>query len=268
MVFRITGQGDLTVVASFGTFDGVSGLPLVQAADGTFYGTMESGETGKGSVFRMTPDGVVSTVFAFADDHIVGMKAIMQARDGDLYGVTEHGGPNQLGTVFRVTTAGVLTTIHTFSGGLGGSRPIGRMVQAADGHLYGTTAGGGAAGFGTIFRITRSGALTTLHSFAASDGRPLSPLSVGSDGLVYGTTSNSINEGLLLGSVFRVSPVTAAVTTLHSFPIDESEGVPGESGVVEGPDGEIYGTTRMQSQIPGGKQGTFYRLSSGRAVVR
>jgi uncharacterized repeat protein (TIGR03803 family) len=262
IVFRITYEGEFSMVASFGRYDGISGLPLVQAADGTFYGTMEYGENNAGSVFRMTPAGVVSTVYAFPGEP-PGIKAIIQGSDGHLYGVTEYGGPDQLGTVFRVTTAGEFTTLHTFTGGSDGSRPVSRLAQGADGHLYGTTSFGGAAGFGTVFRISATGALTTLHAFTGTDGRmPFGPLYAGSDGLIYGT-SNKAGEGLPVGTIFRVASATGVVTIVHTFPADDSEGAPGPSSVIEGPDGALYGTTWKTQQVPGGPRATFYRFARG-----
>jgi uncharacterized repeat protein (TIGR03803 family) len=264
IVFRITYGGQFTIVASFGRFDGIAGLPLVQAADGTFYGSMEYGENNAGSVFRMTSTGDVSTVHAFTGQ-LPGMNAIILAADGHLYGTMEHGGPNQLGTVFRVSTAGMATTLHTFTGGADGSRPVSRLAQGPDGDLYGTTLSGGAANSGTVFRISATGALTTLHSFAIADGRPRGPLHAASDGYVYGTTTNSA-DSMPRGTVFRISPATGAVTTVHTFAADDSEGTPISAGVVEGPDGAIYGTTsKTISGISGGPQGAFYRLGTGSA---
>jgi uncharacterized repeat protein (TIGR03803 family) len=257
-VFRITSQGDFAIVASFGENDGISGLPLVQAPDGTFYGTMEYGLNGKGSIFRMTPDGVVSTVYAISENFMSGIKAIILGTDGHLYGVTQHGGPDQRGTVFKVTTAGEFTTLHTFSGGTDGSEPVSRLAQGADGFLYGTTTTGGAGGLGTVFRISTSGALTTLHAFTGADGRwPLGPLHAASDGMIYGTSRNA-GEGLPMGAVFRITPATGAVTIVHFLPADGSEGDPELSGVVEGGDGRLYGLTWVAPSPSGG--GIFYRL--------
>ena len=204
----------------------------------------------------MTPGGVVSTLYAFADQFMSGVKAIILGSDGHLYGVTEHSGHDQLGTVFKVTTTGVFTTLHTFSGGADGSRPVSRLAQGADGFLYGATSAGGAAGFGTVFRIATTGALTTLHAFNGADGRaPIGPLHAASDGMIYGT-SNNAGEGLPMGTVFRIAPATGAVTIVHTFPADNSEGSPGPSGVVEGADGRPYGLTWL-SPTTGAM---FYRL--------
>src|ERR1039458_10253260 len=101
---------------------------------------------------------------------------LVQATDGSFYGTTMTGGTSACGcgTIFKVTRAGVLTTLHTFTGP-DGSGPDGALIQATNGSFYGTTAYGGASyggalGYGTVFKITPAGALTTLHSFDSTDG--------------------------------------------------------------------------------------------------
>ena len=125
---------------------------------------------------------------------------LLQATDGNLYGTT--GGTcssNGCGTIFKITPSGTLTTLYTFcsqSGCPDGDDPTAGLVQAADGALYGTTNRGGANGnYGTIFKITSSGALTTLYSFCSqsscTDGKSpyLGGLVQAADGNLYGTTS-------------------------------------------------------------------------------
>lgn len=99
--------------------------------------------------------------------------SLVQSLDGDFYGTTYSGGGNDAGTIFRATRASTLTTLYIFCAQgscLDGSGPYGGLVQTVDGNFYGTTTGGGANGFGTIFKVTRGGALKTLHSFASTDG--------------------------------------------------------------------------------------------------
>src|SRR5690349_12527981 len=62
----------------------------------------------------------------------------------------------------------VITTIHSFKTAAGGSQPN-ALVLGKDGNLYGTTAGGGTGGHGTVFKFTTNGVLTTLHSFNGTD---------------------------------------------------------------------------------------------------
>ena len=127
------------------------------------------------------------------------------------------------GAVYKITPSGKLTTVLRFDG-TDGASPAGALIVGADGDFYGTTAGGGGAGRnviyeGTVFKITPSGVITTLHSFAGPDGRaPSGALVQGTDGDFYGTTelggAGGCAEGC--GTVFKITP-NGALTTLHSF---------------------------------------------------
>jgi uncharacterized repeat protein (TIGR03803 family) len=122
--------------------------------------------------------------------------ALIQASDGSLYGTTSAGGANNGGTVFKITPSGTLTTLYNFctqSVCKDGYAPGAALVQANDGSLYGTTNGGGASDFGTVFKITPSGTLTTLYSFCSQSGcadgeNPSAGLIRACDGNFYGTT--------------------------------------------------------------------------------
>ena len=96
---------------------------------------------------------------------------LIQASDGSFYGTTVNGGFGYYGTVFKVDSAGTLTTLYSFSFGSDGGNPTAGLIQASDGSFYGTTIQGGASGAGTVFKVDGAGTLTTLHSFSAgSDG--------------------------------------------------------------------------------------------------
>jgi len=134
---------------------------------------------------------------------------LIHAADGDFYGTTSGGGTNGQGTVFRITSEGTLTTLHSFSGP-DGSQPYAGLIQSSDGNLYGTTEQGGglgckgSGGCGTVFKVTPGGTVSTLYSFSGQDGSyPYAGLIQATDGNLYGTTSagGANNKG----TVFRLS---------------------------------------------------------------
>ena len=107
--------------------------------------------------------------------------------DGSFYGTTSAGGSSDQGTIFRLTPAGVMTTLTSFSGA-NGSTPHAGLIWGADGALFGTTYAGGASGLGTVFRVTTNGSLSVVASFDGERGRnPESGLILGADGAFYGT---------------------------------------------------------------------------------
>jgi uncharacterized repeat protein (TIGR03803 family) len=172
-IFVMTPSGAVTTLYTFcsksGCADGANpAAALVQGTDGNFYGTTRAGGNcippGCGTVFKVTPNGTLTTLYSFCPqtgcaDGAYPAAALVQASDGNFYGTTG-------GTIFKITPSGALTTLYTFclqSGCPDGSGPdAAALVQAPDGNFYGSARGGGANGGGTIFKVTPSGALTTL----------------------------------------------------------------------------------------------------------
>jgi len=252
-IYGLSPSGTMSLVYAFtGGADGSSPHSLIQATDGNFYGTTRysQGSIDNGTVFRLTSSGQLTTLHTFggADSGSPGA-ALVQGSDGNFYGTTSNGGPTNKGRVFRVTPNGVVTVLHTFNGlrliygsydqviGREGDPgdaavPLGKLIQAADRSLYGTTAQGGESGLGTLFRITPQGQFTLLHSFGApgDGGYPSAPLVQTPDGSLYGTTRRTI---------FRLTP-GGAFTVLHTF----SEVYDGPSGgLTQGSDRYLYGTS-------------------------
>jgi uncharacterized repeat protein (TIGR03803 family) len=271
-VFKLTPSGALTTLHNWcsqpncadGSYpSGPFGPPLVQGHDGNFYGTTSGGGTfGAGTVFKIAPEGSLTTLWTFCSQSGCpdgfGPSTLIQATDGNFYGTTYFGGANGDGTLFKITPGGTLTTVYSFcsQGGLGvctdGAVPFGPPIQAADGNFYGTASGGGTGPYcplgpnqcGTVFKLTPSGALTTLYSFCSQancgdGGGPFVGLAQGTDGNFYGTTSVGGANGD--GTVFKVTP-EGVLTTLHSFDNPYVGGF-GGNPVVQATNGNFYGTT-------------------------
>jgi len=189
-VFKITRNGALTTIYRFcsqtNCADGNFPVGLVLGKDGNFYGTTESGGAHLGgTVFKVTPSGTLTTLYSFCGqtnctDGKFLLAGLVQASDGNFYGTTISGGADitgcmnaGCGTVFKITPGGVLTTLYSFCSAANcadGSEPSAALIQATNGKLYGTTRTGGLNGWGTVFQITRTGLLTTLHSFCSQAG--------------------------------------------------------------------------------------------------
>jgi uncharacterized repeat protein (TIGR03803 family) len=215
-VFKVTPSGTLTALASFTQAGGFySQAPLMQASDGNFYGAAFYGggtaKPGLGTIFKSTPTGTLSVLHRFAGtDGQFPLGGLVQGTDGNLYGTTSFGGgnPGFGGTVFKISLTGTLTTLHSFGGGDGTTLSAG-LLHASDGNFYGTAAGGGqGSGFGTLFKITPSGTLTSLFAFNGTDGEsPVSTLFEGPTGLLYGTTEFGANSACTggCGTVFSLA---------------------------------------------------------------
>ncbi len=213
---------------------------------------------------------------------------VIQGSDGNFYGTTDGGGANgNYGTVFKVTPSGTLTTLYSFCSQGGTSCTDGRLpwsglIQGRDGNFYGTTNIAGAHFFGTVYKLTPSGALTTIHSFcsvvsvvgdvaACLDGAfPFAGVIQGSDGNFYGTTAAgganaSANSGNGGGTVFKLTS-SGRLTTLYSFCSQAgcADGYYPFAGVIQGSDGNFYGSTGFGGANPYGVTdgpGTVFKLT-------
>jgi uncharacterized repeat protein (TIGR03803 family) len=289
-VFEVTPGGKLTTIYNFCTqpncTDGDQPFAgLVLGNDGNFYGTtLGGGANNDGTAFRITPKGILTTLHSFnRTDGSVPFAALVQGTDGNFYGTTYQGGdlacnaPYGCGTVFKITPGGALTVLHSFVIAEGWY-PEAALVQAIDGNFYGTVAYGGPTPYyvgaftgGTVFRITPAGRLTLLHSFCShlgcTDGdTPTGPLIQATDGNFYGTTLGGgtnyfcIAQGC--GTAFKMTP-EGAVTTLYDFCSDTRNCLDGSNpiaGLVQGTDGNFYGTT-FYSGVDG--KGTVFSIIPG-----
>jgi uncharacterized repeat protein (TIGR03803 family) len=273
-VFKVTDSGTLTTLYSFCTLnnclDGSNPQArLIQATDGNLYGTTYyGGANNAGTVFKITPSGTLTTLHSFAGtDGKYPLAALVQATDGNFYGTTDGGGAAGGGTIFKITPSGALTTLYSFcsqSGCADGGGPQASLVQASDGNFYGTTYGGGTNNDGTVFKITPSGTLTTLHSFSGADGaNPYAGLIQATDGNFYGTTfaggySYCALQGC--GTIFKIT-TSGTLTTLYWF--SGADGYSPYAGLVQGSDGNFYGTTyNGGAYCPPHGCGTVFKISA------
>jgi trimeric autotransporter adhesin len=261
-VFKVTPAGVETVLHTF-TDGADAGLPLaglIQGSDGNFYGTsLQGGANDGGTVFKVTPAGVESVLYSFTSGADGGFPqaALIQGSDGNFYGTTQVGGASGNGTVFKVTPAGIETVLYSFGGGTDGNYPYAGLTQGTDGNFYGTTEQGGANDLGTIFKVTPAGVETVLWTFAyGTDGmHPYGTLIQGADGNFYGTTYQGGTNAE--GTIFEITP-TGVETVLYSFGgLSQSDGRFPQGGLIQGADGNFYGTTLAGS--PSG-YGTVFKF--------
>jgi uncharacterized repeat protein (TIGR03803 family) len=266
MIFRITPAGVFTPIFHFQDGKGTHATSLVQAADGNFYGTAAGDSSGgffnhpaslhnPGIFFRLTPAGVFTILYTFtggADGSLPN--ALVQGKDGNFYGSTFCGPEspanvfNGNGTIFKITPAGVLTTLYSFTNGSDGANP-GKIIEGADGNLYGIADSGVSP---TVFKVTPAGQRSTVYNLQGTNGTESPGLLASTDGNVYGvTTDGGIPKA---GNIFRISP--AGQVTSYAFDGEGTGGNP--SRAFEGAEHSLYGATTLGGAS---NNGTVYRLN-------
>ena len=185
---------------------------------------------------------------------------------GNLYGTTSVGGASSAGTVFKITGKGTEVVLHSFTGGADGANPQASLVMDALGNLYGTTMAGGAAGVGTVFKITKKGHETVLYRFTGStDGAsPIAALTMDKVGNLYGTTTAGGSTGN--GTVFRLSPPKQkgrkwTEKVLYSFG-QGTDGATPVAGVTLDAKHNLYGTTSVGGSYG---YGTVFQLKQSKS---
>lgn len=204
---------------------------LVQGTDGNLYGTTRhggaaNGASSNGVVYKVTTSGTYTQLHQFCTtvncpDGAAPVGPLVEFSDGDFYGMTAQGGAHNAGTIFKITSGGSLTTLYSFTGGADGGQPAGALTVGSDGNFYGATnLGGSTPAYGTVFKMTPAGTLSTLYTFIdffGGDSNPDAGLQQASDGNLYGTTSGVVDGA---GKVYQVaaSPALAPPVQLSFTP--------------------------------------------------
>jgi uncharacterized repeat protein (TIGR03803 family) len=220
-LFKITAKGVLTTLHTFNGADGSNPFgPLLQAADGNFYGTTISGGAqsyNRGTVFRVTAKGAITTLHSFCSsancsDGYWPQAGLIQATDGNFYGTAEVGGFNGSGTVFQITPSGALIALHSFAH-TEGQYPFAGVLQATSGKFYGSTSQGGKSdcggfGCGTIFGVS-VGLVPFVKTEPTSGKVGTSVVILGSN--LTGSTAVSFNGAAASFTVVSGNEITATV---------------------------------------------------------
>jgi uncharacterized repeat protein (TIGR03803 family) len=271
-VFRVSADGQETVLHTFsGEEHGATPTGSLAFDDnGNLYGTTEYGGTlgsrGYGTVFKLTPDGKETTLHAFQNDGHDGVYPIaniVRDKSRNIYGTTYIGGKDDRGTVFKLAPDGTETILHWFGSGFDGTFACSDLTIDKKGNVYGTTAGGGGASAGTVFKVAPDGTETVLHSFESFvDGQsPIGGVVLDGNGNLYGTTGGDRLSNF--GSAYRLS-ADGTVTVLHTFGNGKDGNYPVATLAGDG-FGNFYGTTVIGGYVkkscdPYGC-GTVFRLT-------
>ena len=260
-VFRINTNGSgFAVLKTFvGSEDFGNPFGGLVISGSTLYGTTEHGNNNKGygTVFEININGgAFTTLHAldFTDGN--GPYGTLVLSAGTLYGTTFEGGSEDSGTVFSIAASGgSFTTLSSLTNGIGGVFPYGGLVLSGS-TLYGTTAYGGANGYGMLFEVNTSGSnFISLTSFSGDIGAvtPAAPL-VFSGNTLYGTTTGGGSSGY--GTVFEVNLDGSGIAVLKSFS-DANGSYPIAGLALSG--GVLYGTTSQGGAIG---YGTVFEINT------
>jgi uncharacterized repeat protein (TIGR03803 family) len=254
-------------INNLGLFDGLNGwepyTSVIQGADGNFYGATSGGPGFKPNVFQVTPAGELSSIYRWCSQPRCAdgneSSPLILGSDGNLYGTTYGHSGDQYGsgTVYKMTTAGELTTLYEFcttSSCTDGQYPLG-IILAGDGNFYGVTGAGGKFKQGTLFRVSLTGEFNLLYTFCSqancADGSYLLfPPIQGADGNFYGTT---FNGGTANGGVIYELTPSGTYTVLYNFcSSDQCPAGQYPNSITQGADGNFYGTTQYGGALQGG----------------
>jgi len=220
-VFKISPKGKFTLLHTFEYASGDGEHPetnVVLDKAGNIYGAAPNGGAyGGGAVFKIDANGVESVLYSFEDPTggAGPYSDLLVDKRGNLYGTTRGDGDRGLGTVFKLTPAGVMTVLYSFAGVSGDDLfyPVGGVIADDTGNLYGVTDEYSDISYGGVYRIAPDGTETILYRFkGGKDGiDPSGTLAADGLGNIYGTTTHGGSTNQVCGSygcgtVFRLTP--------------------------------------------------------------
>ncbi len=261
-----------TALLNFSEFPGGSSPygTLAMDASGNFYGATNNGGgvSQSGAVFEYSADGNYSVLYTFQGGPTDGSgpyAGVALDASGNLYGTTEGGGSAGLGTVYKISTTGQETVLHSFTGGTDGSNPYSGLTIDSAGNLYGTTYYGGPSNAGVVWKITPSGQESVLYAFTGgTDGaNPYAGVTLAPSGDVYGTTvMGGLNNE---GAVYKCGP-SGEETALFSFGPPVDTGDEPQAGVILDSQGNLYGTAAsvVYKLSPSGQYTKLATLTEGK----
>jgi uncharacterized repeat protein (TIGR03803 family) len=183
-----------------------------------------------------------------------------QGRDGNIYSTAPDGGDYGFGAIFKITPAGKFTLLYSFQGlnGYGGG-PTGGLTLGTDGALYGSTTNDPDDKTNPyVFKITTAGKLTILHQFNGTtegDDPVIAPIQA-TDGNFYGTSSDGVSN---YGTVYRMTP-SGTMSVIYQFQSTPTNAYRYPGALIQGSDGNFYGTTGAQLLYKITPQGTIKEL--------
>lgn len=261
-----SGASEFQVLRYFTMDDGAHPFAdLVQASDGTFYGTTITGNNSADhdTLFLKKPDGTGFAVLtSFGDGTISGncWGGLLAGSDGMLYGVTYSGGEEEAGTVFTISPDGAgFAVLKDLNASATGGGAYARLMEAADGKLYGVTFLGGDGNAGTVFKLNPDGsAFTVLKHFdnSVTGGHPTGALIQGPGGALYGTTL--YGGSFLYGTIFKLQTDGSGYTVLRHLDASTTGSYP-HAGLLLGADGALYGVATEGGSFG---FGTVFKLNS------
>jgi uncharacterized repeat protein (TIGR03803 family) len=216
---------------------------VIRDSAGNLYGTTQYGGTGNhGVVYKLSAAGHLTVLHNFTGgaDGVEPLAGVVADSAGNLYGTTLGGGAAGVGTVYKVDTAGNETVLYSFAGPAAGELPQAGVILDSAGNLYGTTANGGASGYGVVYKVDTAGNETVLYNFTggADGGAPEAGLIRDSAGNFYGTASagGASNAGV----AYKLNKA-GHQTVLYSF-TGGADGNQPNSVLLRDPAGNLYGT--------------------------